>query len=189
MLAVDEPSAVLSAGMNESIVLGGGCFWCIEAVFKRVEGVTSVRSGYAGGQTPNPSYEQVCGGQTGHAEVVEVVFDPDRIALEEILRMFFQAHDSTQVNRQGYDVGTQYRSAVYFTNADQRPVIEQVRDEVAEGLRKPVATEIGPLDKFYEAEHYHQDYFDKNPNAGYCRAVIQPKIRKLDIPKIPVIDT
>jgi peptide-methionine (S)-S-oxide reductase len=175
--------------MTESIILGGGCFWCVEAVFKRVEGVVSVRSGYAGGDTVNPSYEQVCTGRTGHAEVVEVVFDPQKIPLEKILHMFFKSHDATQVNRQGHDVGTQYRSAIYLTDDSQRSVAEKVRDEVRAGLRKPIATEIQPLNTFYEAESYHQDYFDKNPNAGYCRAVIQPKIGKLDIPKIPIIDT
>jgi len=175
--------------MSTTIVLGGGCFWCIEAVYKRVDGIESVRSGYAGGAGANPSYEQVCSGGTGHAEVVEVNFDESVISLEEVLRTFFRAHDPTQVNRQGHDVGTQYRSAIFYTTEKQLPVIEQVRDETAGRLSQPVATQVAPLDTFYEAEAYHQDYFDRNPNAGYCRAVIQPKIKKLDIPRMPVIES
>ncbi len=179
----------LGTDMSTTIVLGGGCFWCIEAVYKRVDGIESVRSGYAGGAGANPSYEQVCSGGTGHAEVVEVNFDESVISLEEVLRTFFRAHDPTQVNRQGHDVGTQYRSAIFYTTEKQLPVIEQVRDETAGRLSQPVATQVAPLDTFYEAEAYHQDYFDRNPNAGYCRAVIQPKIKKLDIPRMPVIES
>ncbi len=171
---------------RQTIVLGGGCFWCIEAVYKRQRGVIEATSGYAGGSTTNPSYEAVCSGHTGHAEVVKLVFDPSRVSFEEILRLFFKAHDPTTVNRQGHDVGTQYRSAIYYTAKEQLPVVERIRDEIASKLSEPVVTEVAPLDKFYEAEPYHQDYFDNNPNAGYCRAVIAPKIRKLDIPKMPL---
>jgi methionine-S-sulfoxide reductase len=188
-LAGRHGAEYLGIDMSTTIVLGGGCFWCIEAVYKRVDGIESVRSGYAGGAGANPSYEQVCSGGTGHAEVVEVNFDESVISLEEVLRTFFRAHDPTQVNRQGHDVGTQYRSAIFYTTEKQLPVIEQVRDETAGRLSQPVATQVAPLDTFYEAEAYHQDYFDRNPNAGYCRAVIQPKIKKLDIPRMPVIES
>ncbi|MFP4377315.1 MAG: peptide-methionine (S)-S-oxide reductase MsrA [Spirochaetales bacterium] len=175
------------AEQNETIVLGGGCFWCIEAVYKRQKGVVSATSGYAGGTSANPTYEAVCSGETGHAEVVKVDYNPAEVSLEEILRLFFNAHDPTTLNRQGHDVGTQYRSAIYYTDEQQRAVIERVRDEVAATLTKPVVTEVAPLDVFYEAEAYHQDYFDTNPNAGYCRAVIAPKINKLDIPKMRLL--
>jgi methionine-S-sulfoxide reductase len=170
----------------ETIVLGGGCFWCIEAVYKRKAGVAGATSGYAGGSAPNPTYEQVCGGDTGHAEVVKVDFDRNAVSLQEILRLFFKAHDPTTVNRQGHDIGSQYRSAIYYTDEAQAPVIEQVIEDVQGSYKQPIVTEVKPLDHFYEAEAYHQDYFDTNPSAGYCRAVIAPKISKLDIPKMPI---
>ncbi len=163
---------------TESITLGGGCFWCVEAVYKRTEGVKSVTSGYAGGETRNPTYEDVCSGRTGHAEVVRVEFDPQVISLEEVLRLFFRAHDPTTRNRQGNDVGTQYRSIILYENDEQRAAAERMRSEV-DGGTGTVVTEIEPLGELYPAERYHQDYYDRNPQAGYCRVVIAPKLRKL----------
>lgn len=165
----------------ETATIGGGCFWCIEAVFKRQDGVESVTSGYAGGTTENPSYEQVCTGTTGHAEVVQIEYDPDVMSYRQLLELFFRAHDPTTLNRQGADVGTQYRSVILYQNEEQRTVAEDVRDAVAEQLDQPVVTEIVPLGAFYEAEGYHQDYYDNNPSAGYCRVVIAPKLRKLGV--------
>ncbi len=162
----------------QSITLGGGCFWCLEAVFKRTEGVIAAAPGYAGGTAVNPTYEEVCTGATGHAEVVRVEFDPAVIALEEVLRLFFRAHDPTTLNRQGNDVGTQYRSIILYEDGEQRAAAERVRAEVDAGAAD-VVTEIEPLDRFYAAEAYHSDYYDRNPGAGYCRIVIAPKLEKL----------
>ncbi|MFW6288718.1 MAG: peptide-methionine (S)-S-oxide reductase MsrA [Spirochaetota bacterium] len=171
---------------KETITVGGGCFWCIEAVYKRMDGITDVTSGYAGGSVAEPTYEEVCSGKTGHAEVVRVEFDTDRISLEAVLRQFFRSHDPTTVNRQGNDVGSQYRSIILYENERQREIAETIRDEVSESLGGKVVTTIEPLKKFTPAEDYHQDYFDKNPNAGYCRMIIAPKLQKLGIPTIPV---
>ncbi len=166
---------------TEKATLGGGCFWCIEAVYKRIEGVTSVVSGYAGGSTENPTYQEVCGGGTGHAEVVQVEYDPGRIGYEQILEAFWKAHDPTTPNRQGADVGTQYRSIILYGGEEQRRAAERSRQEAAARFRSPIVTEIRPLERFYPAEGYHQDYFAKNPSAGYCRVVIQPKLDKLGL--------
>lgn len=163
----------------QTATLGGGCFWCIEAVYRRIDGVESAKSGYAGGQVPNPSYEAVCTGQTGHAEVVQVTFDPSLVSYESILDVFFQAHDPTTRNRQGADVGPQYRSVIFYHSDEQKRIAERTVKAVAETLGKPVVTQIEPATEFYEAEQYHDQYFDRNPNAGYCRVVIQPKLRKL----------
>lgn len=163
----------------QTATLGGGCFWCIEAVYRRIDGVESAKSGYAGGQVPNPSYEAVCTGQTGHAEVVQVTFDPSVVSYESILDVFFQAHDPTTRNRQGADVGPQYRSIIFYHSDEQKRVAERTVKAVAETLGKPVVTQIEPATEFYEAEQYHDQYFDRNPNAGYCRVVIQPKLRKM----------
>ncbi|MFW5743738.1 MAG: peptide-methionine (S)-S-oxide reductase MsrA [Spirochaetota bacterium] len=171
---------------TETITLGGGCFWCIEAVYKRIDGIIDVTSGYAGGETKNPSYEEVCTGRTGHAEVVRVEFDPDVIGRDEVLRRFFASHDPTTLNRQGNDVGTQYRSIVLYETDEQRQAAERIRDEVDRELSGSVVTQIEPLKAFYPAEAYHQDYFDKNPNAGYCRLIIAPKLKKLGIPTMPL---
>lgn len=166
---------------TQTITLGGGCFWCLEAVFDRLEGVTDVVSGYAGGRVPNPSYKEVCSGQTGHAEVVRVTFDADVIALPEVLDVFFAMHDPTTLNRQGADVGTQYRSAIYY----EAPEHETVATETIAALNaadiwsNPIVTEVAPLDIFYPAEDYHQEYFARNPNQGYCRVVVAPKVSKL----------
>lgn len=165
------------------ITLGGGCFWCIEAVYKRIDGVLSARSGYAGGHVENPTYEQVCSGTTGHAEVVQVEFDENVISLDEVLNVFWKAHDPTSKDRQGADVGPQYRSVILYETDEQRQIAERSRDAVSATLNKTVVTEINPLEKFYEAEPYHQDYFENNPTAGYCRVVIQPKLKKLGMNK------
>lgn len=166
--------------MQNSIILGGGCFWCIEAAFSRTKGVMSAISGYAGGASENPSYEQVCGGRTGHAEVVQVIFDTNQISLEDILHIYFLIHDPTTRNRQGHDIGTQYRSVVFYTDQEQKESVEKV---IAELTREkvysdPFVTEVVPLEKFYEAEEYHQKYFARNPDQAYCQAVIAPKLAK-----------
>jgi methionine-S-sulfoxide reductase len=165
---------------NKTIVLGGGCFWCVEAVFNMTDGVISATSGYAGGKTKNPTYEAVCSGTTGHAEVVEVVYDPDKISLETVLDIFFTVHDPTTLNRQGNDVGTQYRSAIYYNDPADRQIIDQVMDELnkSDRFEKKAVTEIKPLDIFYKAEVNHQDYYERNEFAPYCSYVIKPKVRK-----------
>jgi peptide-methionine (S)-S-oxide reductase len=163
----------------EEIVLGGGCFWCIEAVFQRIEGVGSVIPGYAGGYTEDPTYEEVSTGDTGHAEVVKIEFNPEVVTLEEILRVFFLAHDPTTLNKQGADVGTQYRSIILYTEEQQRVIIESVLEELGRDYEEAIVTEIKKLEKFYKAEEYHKDYYKRNPNAGYCRFVIKPKHEKV----------
>lgn len=160
--------------------LGGGCFWCLEAVFLRLEGVEDVTSGYAGGSWPNPSYTDIASGRTGHAEVVQVRFDPARIGFDELLRVFFTIHDPTTPNRQGADVGPQYRSIILHHDDGQAATARQVMDEVREeGLwSAPLVTELQPLEEFTAAEPEHQDFYDRNPRAGYCRAVIDPKLAR-----------
>ena len=162
-----------------TITLGGGCFWCLEAIFKRVNGVRHVTSGYAGGHVEHPTYEMVCTGTTGHAEVVRVDFDEQTVSLEDILNMFWKAHEPTTRDRQGHDVGPQYRSAIFYESEEQRRIAEHSLRAVDELLDAPVVTEITPLDSFYPAEDYHHDYFNKNPTAGYCQVVIQPKLKGL----------
>lgn len=166
---------------TESAVLGGGCFWCIEAVIQKLKGVTHVESGYAGGTVDNPTYEQVSSGRTGHAEVIRVEFDPKEISFSEILEVFFHLHDPTTLNRQGADVGTQYRSVIFYANDEQKRAAEERRKKIADsGLWKsPIVTELAPLTKFYRAESYHQNYYRTNPNQPYCSVVIAPKIQKL----------
>ncbi|HLE14753.1 MAG TPA: peptide-methionine (S)-S-oxide reductase MsrA [Anaerolineales bacterium] len=160
--------------------LAGGCFWCIEAVFNDLEGVESAISGYAGGSIPNPSYRQVCTGTTGHAEAVQVTFDPQKLSYQELLEIFFTIHDPTTLDRQGADVGTQYRSAIFYHDQEQRAIAEQVMDaiEAASIWDAPLVTELAPLDRFYLAEDYHQEYFKRNPNQPYCSVVIAPKVVK-----------
>jgi peptide-methionine (S)-S-oxide reductase len=167
--------------MSEQATLGGGCFWCLDAVFRRLRGVSRVVSGYAGGHTEQPSYEQVCTGRTGHAEVVQIDFDPQTISYADLLRIFFTIHDPTTLNRQGHDVGTQYRSVIFTHDEAQAVTAAAVRDELAAAdlWGAPLVTEILPLPAFYPAEEYHQDYFAKNPAAGYCQAVVAPKVAKL----------
>lgn len=167
-----------SDGGLETATLGGGCFWCLEAAFERVDGVERVVSGYAGGDLPNPSYREVCSGTTGHAEVVRVHFDPTRIAFADLLRLFFTVHDPTTKDRQGPDVGPQYRSIVLYESEPQRETAEAVMAEIEkEGLwDAPLVTELVPLETFYPAEAYHQRYYRRNPNQPYCQAVIAPKL-------------
>ena len=163
----------------EVATFGGGCFWCVEAVFERVEGVRDVVSGYAGGHTINPTYKDVTRGDTGHAEVCQIHFDPNEITYEEILKVFWQAHDPTTLNRQGNDYGTQYRSAIYYHNKNQQLSAESAILDAKDMFKDPITTEVKPLDKFYKAEVYHQDYFKNNPNVPYCTFVIEPKLKKL----------
>jgi len=165
---------------SEQATLGGGCFWCLEAVFELVQGVSAVKSGYAGGATRDPTYEQVCTGATGHAEVVQVTFDPGVIPYNEILEIFFATHDPTTLDRQGADVGTQYRSVI-FTHSDEQAEVARnlvARLEREELFDEPIVTEIVPLDRFYAAERYHDEYYRRNPNQSYCRVVIGPKLAK-----------
>ena len=169
-----------AAAKTESLVVGGGCFWCTEAAYELLPGVKSVVSGYAGGKEPNPTYEQVCAHATGHAEVIRIEFDPAQVTLERLLDYFWHVHDPTQVDRQGNDRGPQYRSIILYADAAQKAAAEKSRAAAAKVFRDPIATQIVPLEKFWPAEAYHQDYFRRNPNAGYCAAVIAPKIRKLE---------
>ena len=162
----------------QTITLGGGCFWCLEAVYELVDGVSAVESGYSNGHLPNPSYEQVCGGDTGHVEVVKVSFDADRISLREVLEIFFHIHDPTTRNRQGNDVGTQYRSGIYFTDLEQERVAREVLAEADAAHRGKVVTELQPLSNYSKAEAYHQHYFARNPGQGYCAFVVAPKVDK-----------
>jgi peptide-methionine (S)-S-oxide reductase len=166
---------------RETATLAGGCFWCLEAAFQDLKGVEKVQSGYAGGHVANPSYEQVCTGTTGHAEVVQITFDPTVVSFDDLLHVFFTIHDPTTLNRQGADVGTQYRSAIFYHTAEQKATVERViRELEAEKVwDDPVVTELKPLDAFYPAEQYHRDYYRRNPNQGYCRAVIAPKVAKV----------
>ena len=165
---------------KETATLGGGCFWCLEAVFDDLKGVLSVESGYMGGQRPNPTYEQVCSGVSGHAEVVQVTFDPAVVSFKEILEVFFVIHDPTTLNRQGNDAGTQYRSVIFYHALEQKAAAEQVIANLGgAGLwRDPIVTEVTPATVFYIAEDYHQEYFARNPGAGYCQFVVAPKVAK-----------
>jgi peptide-methionine (S)-S-oxide reductase len=172
---------------TEKATLGGGCFWCLEAVYDQIEGVKSVTSGYAGGTKPNPTYEQVCSGRTGHAEVVQLEYDPGAVSYEELLEIFWKAHDPTTLNRQGADVGTQYRSVILCHDDAQREAAEKSKKalEASGRFRDPVVTEIIPLETFYPAEAYHRKYYASNPHAGYCRVVIAPKLKKLGLEVVP----
>ncbi|WP_316742452.1 peptide-methionine (S)-S-oxide reductase MsrA [Pedobacter antarcticus] len=167
---------------TQKATFGMGCFWCSEALFDRLEGVTAVRSGYEGGAIPNPSYEDVCTGTTGHAEVIEVTYNPAKITYDELLEVFWKSHDPTTLNRQGADVGTQYRSVVFYNSPEQKATADKYKAELNKTMAfgKPVVTEITKAQPFYVAESYHQDYFAKNSNQPYCRLVVQPKIEKLE---------
>jgi peptide-methionine (S)-S-oxide reductase len=168
-----------TAGRTEVATLGGGCFWCLDAAYRQIEGVIRVVSGYAGGARPNPSYQQVSTGTTGHAEVVQVEFDPSVISYDDVLDVFWSIHDPTTLNRQGHDVGTQYRSVIFTHDDAQREAAQRSRDAVQRSWKDPVVTEILPLPAFHPAEEYHQDYYARNPGQGYCQAVINPKLSKL----------
>ena len=169
-----------SNGNDEIITLGGGCFWCLEAVYNEIRGVTAVQSGYSGGHVENPTYRAVCAETTGHAEVVQLRFNSDEISLKELLSVFFTVHDPTSLNRQGADVGTQYRSAIFYHDEAQQETAVQLIDELngAGVWGKPIVTEVTALDKFYEAEEYHNNYYANNPGQGYCRVVVAPKVAK-----------
>lgn len=163
---------------QEIATLAGGCFWCLEAVYDDMEGVVSVESGYMGGHTEHPSYEQVCAGRTGHAEVVQITFDPANVSYRDILQVFFAIHDPTTRDRQGNDVGPQYRSVIFYHSDEQLRIAEQVLRESEQHFAVPIVTEIQPASTFYIAEAYHQEYFRNNPNAGYCAYVVAPKVSK-----------
>ena len=166
----------------ELTTLGSGCFWCTEAVYQQLKGVETVMSGYSGGQVENPSYEQVTTGRTGHAEVCHIQFDPEQISYEDMLEVFFSTHDPTTLNRQGNDVGTQYRSVIFYHDDEQRKIAERVKKDLDEAgtWKNPIVTEIVPYEEFYPGEDYHQNYFRNNPNQGYCQLVIAPKLKKFE---------
>jgi peptide-methionine (S)-S-oxide reductase len=175
-----NPSNAQPNSTSHVATLAGGCFWCLEAVYDQLKGVLSVESGYAGGTVPNPSYEHVCTGKTGHAEAVQITYDPALITYKDLLDVFFSTHDPTTLNRQGADVGTQYRSAIFYHSPEQKAEAEQVMAEItaAHLWPSPLVTEVKPLTDFYRAEDYHQEYFERNPGQGYCRVVIAPKVAK-----------
>ncbi len=170
----------MSENSKEMATLGGGCFWCLEAVYKELRGVERVESGYAGGHVNNPSYYDVCSGKTGHAEVVQITYDPQEASFKEILQVFFTIHDPTTLNRQGADTGTQYRSVIFYHTPEQKEIAEQTITELnAEKIfDNPIVTEVTPLPEFFVAEDYHQDYFERNPNQPYCMGVVAPKVAK-----------
>ena len=180
--AQEKKEKLMSDDSNlEVITLGAGCFWCVEAVFQRIDGVVDVESGYMGGHVDNPTYEIICTGKSGHAEVLRVQFDTRQTSLEEILTVFWHSHDPTTLNRQGADAGTQYRSAVFYNDDEQRTIAEAVMLKAQADWDDPIVTEITEVSKFYPAEGYHQDYYNNNKGAGYCRMVIAPKLRKLGL--------
>jgi peptide-methionine (S)-S-oxide reductase len=179
-MGAEESKSTSAPPSDEVATLGGGCFWCTEAVFTELRGVSGVVSGYAGGAVANPTYEQVCTGRTGHAEVVQVRFDPKVLSYHDLLSVFLTIHDPTTRDRQGGDVGPQYRSVIFFHNADQKRVAEETIREIADEKiwRDPIVTEVAPFTAFYPAEDYHRDYFRRNPRQGYCQIVIAPKVAK-----------
>ena len=176
-----QETVAIKTEKNQVAILGGGCFWCTEAVFELLEGVDSVVSGYAGGANPNPTYEQICTGTTGHAEVIKISFNPSEISYDQLLETFGECHDPTTLNRQGADTGTQYRSTIMYVDEDQKLMAEAWKKKLGSKLADPVVTEIVPSPVFYPAEDYHQDYFRRNPNQGYCTFVIRPKLKKLKL--------
>lgn len=181
--ALSSPVSELPISENKVLLtatFGNGCFWCTEAVFQQLKGVQKVTSGYSGGKVKNPTYEQVCSGETGHAEVIQIVYDPKVITFDELLEVFWKTHDPTTLNQQGADYGTQYRSAIFYHSAEQKKLAEEYKDKLnkAEVYKRPIVTEVTAFSEFYPAEKYHQNYFNQNTNAGYCRNVIQPKLAK-----------
>ena len=180
LAAVAQPTNNIMTNKIETATLGGGCFWCMDAVYERLPGVLSVKSGFAGGHAENPTYEQVCTGGTGHAEVTQIEFDPAKISYARLVEVFWQAHDPTTLNRQGADEGTQYRSIILYHDEKQKLLAEKSKLAAQADFRRPIVTEIVPFKKFYEAEGYHQHYFDANTNAAYSQAVIAPKLEKLE---------
>jgi len=167
---------------QETAILGAGCFWCVEAIFQKLKGVISVEPGYAGGSVANPSYEAVCTGKTGHAEVAKIIFNPKIISYEQLLKVFWEIHDPTTVNRQGNDVGEQYRSVIFYTTSEQKKIAEKVKSELDKSgyYEKPIVTQIEPFIHFYEAEDYHKNYYENNKDKPYCRFVISPKVKKFE---------
>ena len=163
----------------EKATLAGGCFWCTEAIFQRLKGVESAVPGYSGGHKENPTYEEVCSGNTGHAETIQIAFDPKIIPYEKLLEIFFALHDPTTLNKQGADIGTQYRSAIFYHSLEQKNTAEKIRAQIAPNYENPIVTEIVPFKNFYKAENYHENYFDSNRMQPYCQLVIDPKIKKL----------
>ena len=184
LAASAQPAKSMNTNKTELATFGGGCFWCMEAVFERLPGVISVTSGFAGGHTDNPTYHEVCGGDTGHAEVTQIQFDPAKITYAKLLEVFWQAHDPTTLNRQGADEGTQYRSIILFHDEKQKLLAEKSKLEAQIDFFKPIVTEIVPLKKFFKAEDYHQGYYDANASAPYCQMVIAPKLEKLEHKKV-----
>jgi peptide-methionine (S)-S-oxide reductase len=172
--------STMKAAETQSLVVGGGCFWCTDAAYKLLPGVTGVTCGYAGGDESNPTYEEVCAHRTGHAEVIKIDFDPAKVSLDRLLEYFWQVHNPTQVGGQGNDMGPQYRSIILYSTDAQRTAAEKSRAAASQRFRDPITTEIAPLKKFWPAEDYHQDYFAKHPHQGYCAYVIAPKIKKLE---------
>ena len=177
-MSIKHPLSEAPRPGHEFATLGGGCFWCLEAVFEELEGVVDVESGYSGGQVAQPTYEQVCSGTTGHAEVVRIEFDPARISYREVLEVFFSIHDPTQLNRQGNDVGTQYRSVVFVHSDEQKKIADEVIAEIAQATRDKVVTQVLPAPTYFRAETYHQEYFRHNTGQGYCMFVVAPKVQK-----------
>jgi peptide-methionine (S)-S-oxide reductase len=182
--ALAQPAKSMNTNKTEIADFGGGCFWCMEAVFERLPGVISVTSGFAGGTTENPTYEQVCTETTGHAEVTEIEFDPAKISYDKLLEVFWQAHNPTTLNQQGADVGTSYRSIILYRDEKQKLEAEKSKLAAQADFKNPIVTEIVPLKKFYKAEDYHQEYYDNNSNAPYCQVVITPKLEKLEQKKV-----
>ena len=180
LLAVATLHAESEPMKTETAILGGGCFWCVEAVYERMPGIISVTSGYAGGQTDNPTYEDICTGKTGHAEVVKIEYNPEKISYDKIIDLFWDAHDPTTLNRQGADVGTQYRSIILTQNDGQQRIAKESMDRAQAKFKSPIVTEIVTLEKFYPAEDHHQDFYRENPMHPYNMAVIRPKLEKLD---------
>jgi peptide-methionine (S)-S-oxide reductase len=177
-MSVRKPIGAQPAAGHQFATLGGGCFWCLEAVFEELDGVVDVESGYSGGSLANPGYRRVCEGDTGHAEVVRIEFDPDRISYREVLEVFFAVHDPTTLNRQGNDIGTQYRSVIFFHDPEQQRIAREVIEEARRAWGRDVVTQLEPAPAYYRAEDYHQEYFRRNPDQGYCMAVIGPKVEK-----------
>jgi peptide-methionine (S)-S-oxide reductase len=182
--ALAQPTNSMNTNKTEIADFGGGCFWCMEAVFERLPGVVSVTSGFAGGTTENPTYQKVCTETTGHAEVTEIEFDPAKISYDKLLEVFWQAHDPTTLNRQGADEGTSYRSIILYRDEKQKLEAEKSKLAAQADFKHPIVTEIVPLKKFYKAEDYHQEYYDNNSNAPYCQVVIAPKLEKLEQKKV-----
>jgi peptide-methionine (S)-S-oxide reductase len=191
LTAMAQPTKLMNTNKIETATLGGGCFWCMEAVYERLPGVLSVTSGFAGGHVINPTYHDVCGGDTGHAEVTQVTFDPAKISYAKLLEVFWQAHDPTTLNRQGADEGTQYRSIILYHDEKQKLTAEKAKLAAQADFHKPIVTEIAPFTKFYPAEDYHQGYYDANSGQPYCQVVITPKLEKLEHKKViePTVQT